>query len=537
MRAVNGKDLTQGPGRRRRSRPRRGPLAAALLGIALLCCLFVAAAPAGAAAADVPAEALLAQLALQQAELTAGDGAAGDYFGYAVALSGETALVGAVGHAVAGQAWAGAVYVFTRSAGAWTLQQMLTAADGVAGDWFGISVAISGDTALVGALLRHSGGQADAGAAYVFTRSDGVWTQRQTLTPADVAAGDHFGRSVALSGDTALVGSPTHDAAGQADAGAAYVFTRSGDTWSPQQTLVASDGAAEDYLGVSVALSGDTAVIGALDRDSAGKTDAGAAYLFTRSGGVWTQRQTLTAGDAATGDEFGLSVALSGGTALVGAKGHDIAGQSNAGAAYVFTRSGVAWTQQQRLSAVNGAAGDEFGFSVALSGDTALVGAPYRDVGGPVNVGAAFLFTRSGGSWTLQEMLTADDSAVGDLFGQSVALSGNTALVGAILRDSGGKADAGAAYVFVTVPAPTITKLSPSTGKRGAVVTITGKGFGKKSGASSVKFGATKCTKYLSWSATKITCKVPAKAKFGKLQVTLTTTAGKSNARSFTVKR
>ena len=280
MRAADGKDLTQGPGGRRRSRPRRGPLAAALLGIALLCCLFVAAAPAGAAAADVPAEALLAQLALQQAELTAGDGAANDYFGFSVAISGETALIGAPYRDIAGQADAGAVYVFTRSGGVWTQQQMLSAAAGAAGDRFGYAVALSGETALVGAPYRDTAGQADAGAAYVFTRSGGAWTPQQMLSAGDGAAGDSFGISVALSGETALVGAPWYESAGPANAGGAYILTRSAGSWTQQQMLSAADGAADDSFGYAVALSGETALASALGHDTAGLADTGAAYVF-----------------------------------------------------------------------------------------------------------------------------------------------------------------------------------------------------------------------------------------------------------------
>ena len=235
---------------------RCGALVAALLAITVLCCFGGAAAPAGAsmpagasvtagaaapagaapgvaapagAAAELSAEASLAQLALQQAQLTAADGAAVDWFGYAVAVYGDTALVGAPRHEVSGVATAGAAYVFVRSAGAWIAEAKLTATGAAAGDNFGNSVALSGDVALVGAPGRDTAGAADVGAAYVFVRSAGSWIMQAMLGADDAAAGDDFGLSVALSGDTALVGAPYHPTSGAVDSGAAYVFTHSGD--------------------------------------------------------------------------------------------------------------------------------------------------------------------------------------------------------------------------------------------------------------------------------------------------------------------
>ena len=163
---------------------------------------------------------------------------------------------------------------------------------------------------------------------------------------------------MALSGDTALVGACEQDRRRQDHAGAAYVFTRSGTSWSQQAELTASDAAANDNFGSSVALSGDTALVGAYDKTVGGKRGAGAAYVFTRSGTSWSQQAELTASDAAAGDWFGNSVALSGDTALVGAYGKTVGGQNSAGAAYVFTRSGTSWSQQAELSAADAAGND-----------------------------------------------------------------------------------------------------------------------------------------------------------------------------------
>jgi hypothetical protein len=372
--------------------------------------------------------------AFQKAELTASDGASGDTFGISVAISGSTAVVGAP----AKNTHTGTAYVFVHSGTAWTQQAELTAADGASGDSFGTSVAISGSTAVIGA-----NGHNPAGAAYVFTRTGTAWSQQAELTAADGASGDGFGLSVAISGSTAVVGASGHNSTG-----AAYVFARAGTVWSQQAELTASDGAPGDNFGISVAISGFRAVVGAPAKNSG----TGAAYVFTRSGSAWTRQAELTASDAAPGDDFGISVAISGSTALVGANDHN----SGTGAAYVFTRSGSAWSQQAELTASDGTSGDGFGLSVAISGSTVLVGASNRN-----STGAVYAFGRSGTTWSQQAEQTASDGASNDSFGLSVAISGSTAVVGAPFHNSG----AGAGYVFA-LPSQK-AELTPSDGATG----------------------------------------------------------------------
>ena len=374
----------------------------------------------------------------EQQKITASDAAANDRFGISVSLSsdGSTALVGAYGKSSS----TGAAYIFTRSGSTWTQQSILTASDGVAGDYFGISVSLSSDgsTALVGAHTKSS----STGAAYIFTRSGSTWTQQSILTASDGVAGDYFGCSVSLSADgsTALVGAHTKST----NTGAAYIFTRSGSTWTQQSILTASDAATSDYFGWSVSLSGDgsTALVGAYGKS----TNTGAAYIFTKSGSTWTQQSILTASDAVASDYFGYSVSLSadGSTALVGAYGKS----SQTGAAYIFTKSGSTWPQQSKLTASDAATSDYFGCSVSLSADgsTALIGAFRKSS----QTGAAYIFTRSGSTWTQQSKLTASDAATTDRFGYSVSLSGDgsTALVGAYAEDPDNVSNAGSAYFF-----------------------------------------------------------------------------------------
>ena len=387
-----------------------------------------------------------------------------------VALSGDTALVGALLREVDGKNNQGVAYVFVRAGGAWVQQAKLVAADGAADDWFGISVALSGDTALIGARNHDVDGKSAQGAAYVFVRSGTTWTQQAKLTASDGAAGDWFGSKLALSGDTALLGARYHDVGARSNAGAAYVFVRSAGAWVQQAQLVASDGAADDWFGDSESLDGDTAVVGASGHDVEGRSDQGAAYVFVRSGTTWTQQAKLIASDGAAGDWCGLASSLSGDTALLGARYHDVQGRSDQGAAYVFVRSGTTWTQQAELTASDGAAGDWFGAKLALSGGAALVGGHYHDVGGAADRGGAWVFVPSGATWTQQEGLAASDGAAGDLFGDGIAMDAETALVGAYKHDVAGVSQ-GAAYVFAVGEAPS-TRATAATVKAGKTVKL-----------------------------------------------------------------
>ncbi len=377
--------------------------------------------------------------------VTAVDGAAGDEFGSSVALAQDTAVVGA--HAPNGSAQ-GSAYVYVRSGPTWILQQKLTPSDGRANDEFGISAAISGDTALVGAWGASVGYNIFQGAAYVFTRSGTNWTEQAKLSAPDGAAFERFGHSVAISGDTAVVGMPIAEIGGNHSQGAACVFTRSGTSWNFQQKLTASDGAANDGFGFSLALEGDTILVGATSIISGG-CNKGSAYVFFHNESNWTQQAKLTASDGAPGDCFGSGVALLNNTALVGAEGAAIGPNLNQGAAYVFTRNGETWAQQAKLVASEGIAGDLFGNSVALSGDKALVGAFSADIGNNHEQGAAHIFTRAGADWLQQTRLTASNGGEWDQFG-TVSLAGATALVGA--ENAWGGLAQGEAYFFTTVP-------------------------------------------------------------------------------------
>lgn len=396
-------------------------------------------------ALSLVASAAAASSFIHEAQLFAGDGAAGDGLGAAVAVFGDTAVVGAPFDDTAGGADAGSAYVFVRSGTAWTFQQQLLAADGAAGDDFGRSVSIVGDTIVVGAPLDDVAANPDQGSAYVFVRSGTTWTQQQQLLPSDGEVGQSFGTSVSLSGETAVVGSHMDNTAAGFAAGSAYVFLRAGTVWAQQQQLLAPDGALGDSFGISVSISGDTALVGAHFDDML----RGSAYVFVRSGATWSLQQKLTASDALINDFFGVSVALSGDTAVVGAVFADLPGQPDAGAAYVSVRSGTVWVEQQKLIAPGFAASDLFGVSVSITGDdTIVVGASDDDTAAGQNAGSAYVFGQVGGMWTVHRTLAAPDGAALDNFGASVAVAGDTVLAGAPFDDTPGGADAGSAHVF-----------------------------------------------------------------------------------------
>jgi FG-GAP repeat len=390
----------------------------------------------------------------QQQKLEASDAAEGDFFGFSVAISGETVVVGAPFDEGAAGIDQGSAYVFVRSAGGWTQQQKLEAADPAEGDQFGNSVAISGETIVVGALLDDGAAGFEQGSAYVFVRSAGVWTQQQKLEAADAAQDDRFGTSVAISGETVVIGAPGDDGAAGSVQGSAYVFVRSAGGWTQQQKLEAADAAEGDFFGNSVAVSGETVVAGAFGDSGAAGFAQGSAYVFVHSAGVWTQQQKLEAADPAEGDFFGFSVAISGETVVAGARGDDGAGGSVQGSAYVFVRSGGVWTQQQKLEAADPADINQFGTSVTISGETIVAGAPGDDGAAGFDQGSAYVFVRSAGVWSQQQKLRASDPAEGDQFGFSVAISGETVVAGAPGDDGAAGFDQGSAYVFGSANRP-----------------------------------------------------------------------------------
>lgn len=320
------------------------------------------------------------------------------------------------------------------SRSSWTQRAKLVAVDGESEKGFGRSIGLDGTTALVGYT----------GAAYVFAEADGNWSQQAKITTENAEGHDYFGQTVALDDQTALIGARHDDDPNGRRAGSAYIFTQTDEGWTQQAKLAASDGQRRDRFGQSVAIDGDTALIGADQGDKPGGGDwSGKAYLFTRADGDWTQIAKLTAEDEQT-RFFGWAVALDDDTAVIGAR----MTKTSAGEAYVFTRSEHGWTQQAHFIGSHRDELDSFGSAVALAGDTAVIGAPRNeDQHGPGS-GSAYVFTRSNGTWEQQAALAADDGDKHDSFGESVAFDGETILVAANTDEDPHGEDAGSAYIF-----------------------------------------------------------------------------------------
>jgi hypothetical protein len=379
----------------------------------------------------------------EEAKLVASDPEAGDNVGWEVAVFGDTVVVGVPHDDHSGLTWAGSVLVFVRSGSGWSEEAQLHASDAEAGDEFGTGVALSGDTLIIGAGSDDHSALTGPGSAYVFVRSGASWSEQAKLTASVPTNSAWFGSSVALDGNTAVV-----CARGASEGkGAAYVFVRDGTTWSQQKKLIASDGGVG--FGASVALAGDTALVGADYDTHGGNSQAGSAYVFVRSGIHWTEQAKLIASDSEPWDYFGRSVDLEGNTALIGAEGGDNLGLGKyAGAAYVFVRSGSTWTEEAKLTPGFSEFGDHFGRSVSLSQDRALIGAYGVKIHTPPsmnNAGSAYVFTRLGTSWSEGGQLFASDPEGGAYFGYAVGLWNDTAAVGAFVD---GAEDEGAAYVL-----------------------------------------------------------------------------------------
>ncbi len=372
------------------------------------------------------------------AKLTADDGAAGDKFGIGVDFDGSTAVIGAMGHNEAAPC-AGAAYVFAPTNGSWVQQVELLGDDTAIGDRYGWAVAINGDTIIVGSREDDDNG-GNSGSAYVFVFDGREWSQQQKLLADDGMKPDLFGFSVEINGDTAAIGAVNVDS----QRGAVYIFTRTGSVWTQQQKLMASDGTPFDRFGTSIALEGDRIAIGSIGDDDLG-SNSGSVYIFQRQDGRWSQIAKLLANDGATSDNFGKSLALQGDTLVVGVPGDDDLGPTS-GSAYVFTGSGEFWRQTQKLVASDGTDNAQFGESVSISGDRLVVGA-WNDDGPASGTGSAYFFRRDMGRWIEQAKLIASDAAQSDNLGGSLAIVGDTVVIGAQNDDDNGN-NSGSAYVF-----------------------------------------------------------------------------------------
>lgn len=383
-----------------------------------------------------------------EAQLVAREGSADAKLGTAASISGDTAVAGAPdeGGSPEEGGGMGAAYVFTRNGGKWIEGTTLVAPVRTDGDKFGFSVAIDHDTIVVGA--PNSDEQVPRpGVAYVFVRRGATWVYQATLTPSVRNTDDAFGYRVAISGDTAVVGANGGSVRPSSEAGAAYVFTRTGNVWTEQARLTAHDGSPGSGFGFAVAVSDDTAVVSAITDVGGAGLAPGAVYVFTRTGSVWAEEAKLAAADGSPGDAFGVSVAISRDTVVVGSVQDQVGLNPVQGSAYVFVRNGRSWAQQAKLTAPapNGDAGDMFGRSVATNGDVVAVGAHFDEEGGGV-----YIFNRVKRGWSAPTRHTATGAS---LLGVSIGVSGDTVIAGANFTQVGDNGAQGGAYIYRLGPA------------------------------------------------------------------------------------
>lgn len=372
-----------------------------------------------------------------------GDASILSLFGTAVSFTGDQgnspdrAIIGAFLHG-----GTGAAYVYRRVGTTWIQDGKLTPSDGVQGSYFGSAVGIDGDYAVVGAPGTSDGGNDIPGAAYVYKRINGVWTQMRRLNGSP---GIEFGQAVAISQGRIMVGDPEDPDAG-VRAGAVYVYKRAGEDWPLEEKIIATDATEEDYFGSAVYLDGERAIFGSLFNDQS-QIESGAAYIYIWNGSFWFKQQKIAPADPTQDKWFGFAVHIVGDIAVAGAP-QDAAAGANAGAVYIFEWDGQVWNQALKTTGSNTGAGDYFGNAVGTDGGKVFVGGYANDGAGGPDSGSAYTFIRRFGEWEQSaSLVTAGDASLWDSFGIAIAVRGEWAVVGSL---GGGTAGlfAGSAYFF-----------------------------------------------------------------------------------------
>ncbi len=382
---------------------------------------------------------------LESELLVADDGGVGDGYGWAVAIDGDIAVVGAVNDDARGTD-SGSVYILGFDGSGWDEADKIVPAGIRTNDAFGDAVGISGNTIVVGAPGDDDSGSG-AGSVFVFELINSVWTQSALLVPPPPADGDNFGSSVGIDGDTIVVGAMLDDDNGS-NAGKAYIYRRVAGDWTLEASFQSDDIAEFDRFGKDVAVSGDRVLISCDSDDDLGSA-SGSAYVFTRVGSVWTQTAKLLASDGDEDDQFGERLDIDQDTIIIGARYDDAMGTWS-GSAYIFEYDGVGWNEQIKLNAFDARSSEFFGHDVAIHNGRALVGAwGQNDPFGIFNAGAAYAYSRTSEGWTLDRKIVASDQEGWDFFGYSVAISSEHAIIGADGNDDfwWGE-DAGAVYMI-----------------------------------------------------------------------------------------
>ncbi len=381
---------------------------------------------------------------LNEVQKLSAPGTAGDQVGFAVATDGNVLVAGARFSDAAGAA-SGSAHVFRDKGAGFSAEQELVADDAEFGEAAGWAVAVDGPVIVMGVPFDEDAGSA-SGSAYVYRHDGSSWGQEAKLTASDAAPNRRFGSAVGVSGDVIVVGAHL-DSTTYPVAGAAYVYRFDGSAWVQETKLLPADLAAEDRFGISVAVRGQTIVAGSyLDDDDGG--GSGSAYVFRHDGASWVEEAKLNASDAATGDWFGWAVSIDGDDIIVGAPLDSFGTHLDHGSAYVFVYEPGpgAWIQQAKLNADDATEEDQFGFSVSVGDSLFVIGTPLNDIAGSAS-GSAYIFAREGGVPVQQSRLTATDAAADDRLGLAVAAGDGRAVVGAPFDDDSG-ASSGSVYVF-----------------------------------------------------------------------------------------
>ncbi|MFD2255707.1 FG-GAP repeat protein [Luteolibacter algae] len=380
--------------------------------------------------------------------------AADENSGHAIAMGPELLVIGAPGS----DEDTGRVDIYRKISGQWVFEDSLFASDKDYSARFGAAAAISGDTIVIGSPFRAHPDDpsffADpAGAAYVFKLESGSWVEQQRLSGSNTGSSDNFGYSVAIEGDTIVIGARWEQGAEDRmlDSGAAYVFSRNGNIWAEEAYLKASNAGELDEFGTAVAISAGTVAVSAPFEDGNG-AESGAVYLFDKQTGGWTERQILRAADASPGDFFGCSLAMDSERIAIGARGEDDVANAS-GAVYLFRKSSSGWLQETRLKSVMPVATAEMGTTVSLSAARLIAGAPKDPTGGN-NSGSATRFRLASGTWGEPVRMTAANQGPGDNYGSAVSIQGLDLAVGAESEDGADNliSASGAAYLSMLSP-------------------------------------------------------------------------------------
>lgn len=356
-------------------------------------------------------------------------------FGRSVAINGNYAIIGSILKMNPTNTQTGAVYIFEKTGTDWIQQAVIFPPDPENNAYFGNSVDISGEYAIIGSQLKNNGPKIDQGKAYIYKRNGTTWELNQQFTAGDGSDYDLFGISVSISGNYAIIGA---NGFGN-HSGKAYVYFQNGTSWQLQTTLSPSANIANQNFGIQISISGDYCIVG-----TSVFNNLGLAYIFRRSGTSWLQEAVLTASDGTINDNFGRSVAINGNLVIIGAQG----AIGNTGKSYIFSRVGNVWSQEALLQATDAAANDYFGYSVAISGYTVVIGSFLKDSYGVSNSGKAYIFTKSGSQWIQQALLMPQVSNAEDYFGGSVSIDGNEIFVGAFNAAVGTSNSAGKVFYF-----------------------------------------------------------------------------------------